>query len=446
MEAINVLIYPLALIVTLGLLVTIHELGHFVIARWSGVKVLRFSVGFGRPIWSRLDKHGTEFVIARIPFGGYVRMLDDREPEPVGDIRPGDKAYLSVSVWWRIAIAVGGPLANLLLAVVVYWCLFVAGTTVYVPVVGEVLEDSPAYTAGLQPGQEIIAVDGATTRSWQQIGMGLLGRLGDSGSIQITARDLGELSTTDYLLPIENWHQGVDTPDLFGSLGLQVLIPAIVGTLMEDGPAAGSGLQLGDRITAVDGQPVDDFSGWALAIQAAPERSIRLTVRRGVAERYIDVVPASREATDGSEVGYLGVRPPTQEVQYGPLAALPRSVEEMIDKTSLTLNLLKKMVFGQVSLKNLSSPIMIAKVAGDSARSGWQSFFNILALLSISLGFLNLLPIPILDGGHVVYCVMEIVTGKPVSERVQAVGTQVGLFLVGSVFLLAIYNDITRFF
>ena len=446
MEAINVLIYPLALIVTLGLLVTIHELGHFVIARWSGVKVLRFSVGFGRPIWSRLDKHGTEFVIARIPFGGYVRMLDDREPEPVGDIRPGDKAYLSVSVWWRIAIAVGGPLANLLLAVVVYWCLFVAGTTVYVPVVGEVLEDSPAYTAGLQPGQEIIAVDGATTRSWQQIGMGLLGRLGDSGSIQITARDLGELSTTDYLLPIENWHQGVDTPDLFGSLGLQVLIPAIVGTLMEDGPAAGSGLQLGDRITAVDGQPVDDFSGWALAIQAAPERSIRLTVRRGVAERYIDVVPASREATDGSEVGYLGVRPPTQEVRYGPLAALPRSVEEMIDKTSLTLNLLKKMVLGQVSLKNLSSPIMIAKVAGDSARSGWQSFFNILALLSISLGVLNLLPIPILDGGHVVYCVMEIVTGKPVSERVQAVGTQVGLFLVGSVFLLAIYNDITRFF
>ncbi len=446
MEAINVLIYPLALIVTLGLLVTIHELGHFVIARWSGVKVLRFSVGFGRPIWSRLDKHGTEFVIARIPFGGYVRMLDDREPEPVGDIRPGDKAYLSVSVWWRIAIAVGGPLANLLLAVVVYWCLFVAGTTVYVPVVGEVLEDSPAYTAGLQPGQEIIAVDGATTRSWQQIGMGLLGRLGDSGSIQITARDLGELSTTDYLLPIENWHQGVDTPDLFGSLGLQVLIPAIVGTLMEDGPAAGSGLQLGDRITAVDGQPVDDFSGWALAIQAAPERSIRLTVRRGVAERYIDVVPAIREATDGSEVGYLGVRPPTQEVRYGPLAALPRSVEEMIDKTSLTLNLLKKMVFGQVSLKNLSSPIMIAKVAGDSARSGWQSFFNILALLSISLGVLNLLPIPILDGGHVMYCVMEIVTGKPVSERVQAVGTQVGLFLVGSVFLLAIYNDITRFF
>ncbi len=446
MEAINVLIYPLALIVTLGLLVTIHELGHFVIARWSGVKVLRFSVGFGRPIWSRLDKHGTEFVVARIPFGGYVRMLDDREPEPVGEIRPGDKAYLSVSVWWRIAIALGGPLANLLLVIAVYWCLFVAGTTVYVPVVGEVSEGSPAYTAGLQPGQEIVAIDGATTRSWQQIGMGLLGRLGDSGSIQITARDLGELSTTDYLLPIENWHQGVDTPDLFGSLGLQVLIPAIVGTLMEDGPAAGSGLHLGDRITAVDGQPVDDFSGWALAIQAAPERSIRLTVRRGVAERYIDVVPAIREATDGSEVGYLGVRPPTQEVRYGPLAALPRSVEEMIDKTSLTLNLLKKMVFGQVSLKNLSSPIMIAKVAGDSARSGWQSFFNILALLSISLGVLNLLPIPILDGGHVVYCVMEIVTGKPVSERVQAVGTQVGLFLVGSVFLLAIYNDITRFF
>ncbi|MCZ6657219.1 MAG: RIP metalloprotease RseP [Gammaproteobacteria bacterium] len=446
MEAINVLIYPLALIVTLGLLVTIHELGHFVIARWSGVKVLRFSVGFGRPIWTRLDKHGTEFVIARIPFGGYVRMLDDRDPESVGEIRPGDKAYLSVSVWWRIAIALGGPLANLLLAIVVYWCLFVAGATVYVPVVGEVLEGSPAYTAGLQPGQEIIAVDGATTRSWQQIGMGLLGRLGDSGSIQITARGPGELSTTDYLLPIENWHQGVDTPDLFGSLGLQVLIPAIVGTLMEDGPAAGSGLRLGDRITAVDGQPVTDFSGWALAIQAAPERSIRLTVRRGDAERYIDVVPASREATDGSEVGYLGVRPPTQEVRYGPLAALPRSVEEMIDKTSLTLNLLKKMVFGQVSLKNLSSPIMIAKVAGDSARSGWQSFFNILALLSISLGVLNLLPIPILDGGHVAYCVMEIVTGKPVSERVQAVGTQVGLFLVGSIFLLAIYNDLTRFF
>ncbi len=446
MEAVDVLIYPLALVVTLSVLVTIHELGHFVIARWSGVKVLRFSVGFGRPIWSRIDKSGTEFVIARIPAGGYVRMLDDRDPEPIGEIRPGDTAYMSVSVWWRIAIALGGPLANLLLAIVVYWCLFVAGTTVYVAVLGEVREDTPAYTAGLPSGHEIVAIDGTMTTGWQQIGMGLLGRLGDSGSIAVTAREIGAAATKEYLLPIEKWHQGVDEPDLFGSLGIRRSIPAVVGSMLEDGAAAASDLQIGDQIVSVDGAPVEDFDAWALAIQASPDASIRLQVRRDGLHRYIDVVPGSREATDGSVVGFLGVSPPTQEVRYGPLAAVPRSVTEMVNTSLLTLKLLKKMVVGDVSLKNLASPIMIAKVAGDSARRGWQSFFNVLALVSIALAVLNLLPIPILDGGHVVYCIMEIVTGRPVSERVQAVGAQVGLFLLGCVFLLAIYNDITRFF
>lgn len=440
----DVLLYPLALIVTLGVLVTFHEAGHFLMARLSGVRVLRFSVGFGKPIWSRFDRHGTEFAVAAIPLGGYVRMLDEREPGVVpGERRPGDVSYNDLSVWWRITIAAAGPLANFLLAILVYWALFVVGSVTPVPMLGVPPEGSPAAQAGLPAGNEIVSVDGTRTRSWQEVNMALAARLGDSGAVRIGTRTPGSEQVREVSLPVQSWHRGEDEPDLLGSLGLIPALPPLVGEVLPDGPAAAAGLQRFDRILAVDGEPVQSWVDWVEVVQQAPGRPLAVEIERRGQRLALTLRP---EAQAGGSVGYVGVAPPTNEIRYGPFEALPRGIAETWDKTVLTLGLLKKMVTGDVSMKNLSGPITIAKVAGDSARSGLRFYFGVLALLSISLGVLNLLPIPILDGGHILFCAAEAATGRPVSERAQAVGTQIGLFLVAGLMILALYNDIARLF
>lgn len=439
--------YPLALLVTLGVLVTFHELGHFVVARWSGVRVLRFSVGFGKPIWSRFDRHGTEFAIAAIPLGGYVRMLDEREPGVVeAERRPGDVSHTDLSVWWRIAIAAAGPLANFLLAAVVYWFLFVVGTTTVAPMLGSVPADTPAANAGLEPGEEIVAVDGEATRSWQEVAMALAARLGETGEIVLTTRNPGAAQTREARLPVGDWHRGVDEPDLLGSLGIEPGLPAVLGRILPDSPAERAGLQPFDAVLAVDGEPVADWSEWVEAVQQAPERALQVSLRRDGRPLTLTVRPQAQSAGDGSRMGYVGVAPHMNEIRHGLLGAIPRGLSETWDKTALTLGLLKKMVTGDVSMKNLSGPITIAKVAGDSARSGWRYFLGVLALLSISLGVLNLMPIPILDGGHILFYAVEAVTGRPVPEHAQAVGTQIGLFMVAGLMILALYNDISRLF
>jgi regulator of sigma E protease len=439
--------YPLALLVTLGVLVTVHELGHFIIARRSGVRVVRFSVGFGRPIWSWHDRHGTEFAIALIPLGGYVRMLDEREPGVIeAERRPGDVSYPELAVGWRMAIAAGGPFANFLLAVVVYWFLAVAGSTEIAPILGAAPEDSPIDRAGVPAGMEIVSIDGRPTSSWQQVSMALADRLGDTGSIVLGTRVPGAEAVSEHTLEIDAWHRGTDEPDLLGSLGIEPALPAIMGEVLSDGPAAAAGFRQWDRVLAVDGTPVERWSEWVSLVQAAPERTLSVLIRRGDTELVLAVTPQARAATDGSTAGYVGVAPYLHEIRYGAFAAIPRSLAETWDKTAMTLGLLRKMVLGDVSVKNLSGPITIAKVAGDSARSGWPFFLGILALLSISLGVLNLLPIPILDGGHILFCLAEAVRGRPLSERVQVLGTQIGLFLVGGLMILALYNDVSRLF
>jgi regulator of sigma E protease len=439
--------YPLALIVTLGVLVTIHELGHFVVARWSGVRVVRFSVGFGKPIWSRFDRHGTEFAIAAIPLGGYVRMLDEREPgEVAAERRPGDLSYQKLGVWWRMAIAVAGPLANFLLAAMVYWFLFVVGTTAVAPMLGSVPEGSPAARAGLLGGEEIVAVDRQTTRSWQEVSMALAERLGDSGAIGLSVRLPGTDQVRDVALPVTAWQRGSDEPDLLGSLGIEPALPAVLGEVLSDSPAERAGLRPFDRVVSADGEAIESWAAWVALVQRSPGRSLPVTVERNGASLTVLLRTETRPGADGREMGYAGVAPRVNEIRYGAFAAVPRSMVETWDKTLLTLGLLKKMFTGDVSVKNLSGPITIARVAGDSARSGWYFFLGVLALLSISLGVLNLLPIPILDGGHILFCAAEAATGKPVSERAQIVGTQIGLVLVGGLMLLALYNDIARLF
>ena len=441
----DILLYPLALIVTIGVLVTFHELGHFIIARRSGVRVVRFSVGFGRPIWSRKDRHGTEFAIAAIPLGGYVRMLDEREPGAI-DVEPraGDVSYNDLSVWWRMAIAFGGPLANFLLAVVVYWWLFVAGTTTAAPMLGVPEPDTAVARAGIPPGVEIVAVDGERTPGWQQVTMALAARLGDTGNIVLDVQRPGAREAARYALPIQAWHRGEDEPDLLASLGIDPALPPVFGQVLENDSADRAGFRAWDRVVSVNGEPVSTWGDWVDLVQGAPDQSLDVLVERDGAEMRFELRPDARRAPDGTAIGYVGVAPHFNEIRYGVLESAFRGLQETGDKTLLTLGLLKKMVFGDVSMKNLSGPITIAKVAGDSARSGWRFFLSVLALLSISLGVLNLLPIPILDGGHIMFCVAEAVKGRPISERAQAVGMQIGLFVVGGLMILALYNDISR--
>jgi regulator of sigma E protease len=469
---IDVLLYPLALLVTLGVLVTVHEYGHFILARRSGVRVVRFSVGFGRPLVRWQDRQGTEFVVAAIPLGGYVRMLDEREPGEIPVERgPNDVSFLALSPLWRMAIAAGGPLANLLLAAVVYWLLAVLGTTTLVPVLGPVADASPlgraAASSGLTgaglAGQEIVSVDGAPTRSWQEVAMALAPRLGDSGAIALGLAEPGTSAVRTVAVPIQAWHRGEDEPDLIASLGIEPTLMPIVGDVVPDGAAAAAGLQRLDRVLAVDGDPVRDWRDWVDRVQAAPGQTLQVTILRDGVERVLSVTPAARaaepEAADqpqtgdgaqsqpqmqANEIGFVGVGPYLREIDYGLLAAVPRAGAETWDKTVLTLKLLGKMVTGDVSMKNLSGPITIARVAGDSARSGVVYFLGILALLSISLAVLNLLPIPILDGGHILFCAIEALRGKPLPERVQAVGMQIGLYIVGGLMIIALYNDFAR--
>jgi len=433
-----------AFVVALGILVTFHEFGHYIIARRSGVHIVRFSVGFGRPIFSRTDRRGTEFTIAAIPLGGYVRMLDDRVEEVPPEF--AGRTYNKLSVGWRIAIAFGGPIANFILAIIAYWLVFVGGTTELIPVVGEITQSSVAQVSGMEANERVVAVDGATTESWQDVQLGLARRLGETGQIEITTMNLGSTRQQTYTLPINDWLIGVDEPDFMGDLGFKPTVPAMAGEVIEGGAAAKAGLLPLDWVTRVDDEKIDSWQAWVKKIQQSPGVALNLTVQRNGSTQQIVLTPESRTSDAGETIGFVGVAPPRHLVKYGLVDSVGLAIQETADKTLLTLGLLKKMVVGQVSVKNLSGPLTIATVAGDSARLGWQRFVFVMALLSISLGVLNLLPIPILDGGHILFCLVEMVRGKPVSERVQNLGMQVGLFLVGSLMLLAIYNDFTRIF
>ncbi|APE31245.1 RIP metalloprotease RseP [Halomonas aestuarii] len=443
----------LAVIVVLGLLITFHEFGHFWVARRCGVKVLRFSVGFGKPLWSRRDRHGTEFAVAAIPLGGYVKMLDERE----GPVDPAERhlAFNNKTVWQRIAVVAAGPLANFLLAIVAYWALFVAGTTTVAPVIGSVAPDSPASRGGLVAGQEITAVQGDAVHSWDDINLKLVAAIGESGELQVAARDEVAATPRTYRLPVEQWLVRQDPPRPLTSLGVtpwRPEIPAVLGQVVDGEAAAEAGLQAGDEVVAVDGEPVADWMAFVDHVRASPGEPLEIAVRRDGERRVFSLTPRANELEEGVTIGYIGagveaVTWPDEyrrEIRYGPLAAVGESLSKTGEMTVLTLGAIRKMVVGLISPSNLSGPITIARIAGDSARSGLESFVSFLAYLSISLGVLNLLPIPVLDGGHLLYYLVEVVRGRPVSEQAQAVGLRIGLALVGTLMLMALYFDLMR--
>ena len=432
------------LIVSLGILVTFHEFGHYWVARRCGVRVLRFSVGFGRPLWKRMGKDGTEYVVAMLPLGGYVKMLDEREVEVAPHER--HESFNAKTVWQRIAIVAAGPLANLLLCIGLLWLMFVIGKPDFQPDIGRA--EGIAAEAGFQAGDRLLEVDGRATRTWSEAGIALATAVIDREPTAVRVRT-AEGDERVRLLPLDRPGLELSEERPFTDLGLRPAWPAVVGEVSPGSAADAAGLRAGDRIVALDGRPVHTYDQVSPLLQelAGPDRALALQIERDGRRQVLEVRP-QRAERDGQAVWQLGVlaAPLEQDalLRFGPLAAVPAALAETRQMTSDVLGMLWRMVSGQASLKNISGPITIARVANGSASLGPAWFLHFLAILSLSLCIMNLLPIPVLDGGHLLYYLIELVKGSPVGERGLVAGQYIGLALLAGLMGLAFYNDILR--
>lgn len=440
-------------LIALGVLVTIHEFGHFWVARRCGVKVLRFSIGFGTPLVRWHDRQGTEYVVAMLPLGGYVKMADERE----GEVAPDElhRAFNRKTVWQRMAIVAAGPVANFILAVFFYWVIFMLGVTGVAPVVGSVEPGSIADRAGIRAGHEIVTVDAHATATWQDVVERLIMRIGETGEVVIGVRDPASGREFERHASIRQWLSSAEEPDVLGSLGVDFYRPEFlprVGQVQPGSPAQQAGLLPGDVIVSANGVPMDEWQQWVDYVRERPGERIELQLARDGGLTAAHLVPEEHIAADGSAYGLVGIvaEPPEwpeymiRKIQYGPMAAVGQAVAKTGETTVMILDSIKKMLQGLISPKHLSGPITIAKVAGASAEYGLVAYLGFLALLSVSLGVLNLLPVPVLDGGHLMYYLVEAFKGSPVSEKVQMAGYRIGLFLVVGLMVLAFYNDLMR--
>ena len=438
---------------TFAIVVAFHEYGHFWMARHAGVKVLRFSIGFGRPLFCWQGKDDTEYVIAAIPLGGYVRMADERDAEIAEVDLPRSHNRQPVSK--RIAIAAAGPIANFLLAILVLWGLFLRGEVGIGPEIDTVAPNSLAEVAGLQTGQEIISIDGRETPTVAAVNFALLERLGDSGTLKLAARDPSLDVVFESETLISEWLKGEEEPDLLGALGVTIRMPPVlpvVGGLAEDGAAAQAGFLEGDLIISADGEAIPLWMDWVTYVRARPAQAITVELEREGTRLNLSVTPGA-DVSDGERIGAVGmsvalpVIPDAQQRRFdrGPMQALVASVKRTGDLVVFTFKSFVRMLQGLISPSNLSGPITIAKVAASTAEAGWVAWFGFLALLSVSLGALNLLPIPVLDGGHLVFYGFEAILGKPLPDRIQTAGYQVGLLLLLSIMVFALYNDVSKF-
>ena len=447
------LFYLGAFALALGLLIVVHEAGHFVVARWCGVKVLRFSVGFGKPILSRrFGPDRMELALGAFPLGGYVKMLDEREGEV--DAAELPRAFNRQSVWKRFIIVLAGPVANFMLAIFMYWILFVHGVEEPRPLLGNPAAQSIADRAGFQEGELVRSIDGQAIATWQELRWELLQRALAKGSATLEViNKRQEISFRRIDL------SSLDTSDLEGDILLQTgfrfyrpRLPPVIGKIAPGGVADLAGLREGDRILAIDGEAIADWAQVVAVIREAPGRSLRLDADREGRTINLSVTPAAADDR-GKRIGRIGIGVREQEidrtavmqiVRYGPVASLGKAAGQTWETSVFSLAMLGRMIVGEMSWKNLSGPVTIADYAGQSAKLGLSYYIKFLALISISLGVLNLLPIPLLDGGHLMYYIVEIIKGGPVSERVMEIGQQIGLALLAMLMAFAFYNDINR--
>jgi regulator of sigma E protease len=442
-----------AFVVALGVLIVVHEYGHYLVARACGVKVLRFSVGFGRPLalW-RLGPDRTEWVIAAIPFGGYVKMLDEREaPVPSAEL---GRAFNRQRVWRRFAIVIAGPLFNFIFAVLVYAGLFMYGLPEARPILGAPSAGSVAAAAGIQAGDTVRAIDAEPISTWQELRWRILQAALERQAVKLdTENERGQINTAT--LDLSGFPSADVENDALERMGLRLYRPPlapILGQVVSGGAAERAGLMSGDRIVRVDAKPIEDWDAFVTAIRSHPGTTLAITYQRAGAEHTVDVVPEPVSAGE-QRIGRIGAGPRQPEgyaekllirVQLGPVASLARAAAKTTDIAAFSLKMLGKMLIGEVSWRHLSGPVTIADFAGQSASLGWVSYLTFLALISISLGVLNLLPIPLLDGGHLMYYAIEIIKGKPVSERFMELGQRVGLALLLVMMAFAFYNDLNR--
>jgi len=443
-----------ALLVTLSILVTVHEFGHFWVARKCGVRVLRFSVGFGKPLFSWSDKKGTEYAVAAIPLGGYIKMLDEREGDVTANQLP--YAFNRQTPGKRIAIASAGPVANFLFAIFAYWLMFMGGFTVVSPVVGSVAPAGLAEQAGIRAGDQVLDVDGKVTNSWGSVAFILLNHIGSSDQIRLKVRHSNDSDSRNVVVHIKNWMKGEARPDPLAALGIIPFfpkVPAVLGEVVPGNRAAQAGLQVGDKIISIDGKQVKDWMSFVNKIKQSPEKKLEFVVLRDNKTLRLRVIPEARKISDTSKAsGFIGVRAKApswpkdrlRKIQYGPFDAISPALQKTWSDVALTLISIKKMFEGVLSVKNLSGPVTIAKMATDSLASGMETFLRFLAILSVSLGVLNLFPIPVLDGGHILYYVTELIRGKPLSEKIQLTGVKIGVSLIIILMVLAFYNDLSR--
>lgn len=456
----------LAAIAVLGPLIALHEWGHYIVARLCGVKVLTYSIGFGPKIAGWTSKRsGIDYRLSLLPLGGYVKMLDERE----GEVADAEKhlAFNTQHPLKKIAIVAAGPIMNFLIAIGLFWVLFLTPSEQLATRIGSVLPDTPAAAVAMPVGDKIVSVDGQPVQTWEEINYRLANRMGEAGTIAVGVQphsaSLNEQTakaTQTYNLPVSDFMQGADKgKDAISSLGAipwQPEIAPIIGDLTPEGAASRQGMQIGDRITAINGQAIDDWVSATRIIKDSPEQLLKISVLRDGQPVTLEIMPQGKKDTMGNQYGQIGAMVVAPEitvpdaykttVEYSPAMALVKSFQKTEQLAVMTVASMGKMITGKIGIDNLSGPITIAKVAKQSFDISWEMVLSTAALISLSLAVLNLLPIPVLDGGHILYYAIELIRGKPVSEQMQIVGMNIGLILMAGFMILAIGNDISRLF
>jgi regulator of sigma E protease len=448
----NIIISIIGVLVTILLVVGVHELGHFLVAKWSGVKVLRFSIGFGKSLCTWHDKSGTEYVLAAIPLGGYVKMLDESEENV-----PESEKHLSFNrqpIYKKAAIIAAGPFFNLLFAFVIYWALFMIGFTSVAPVIGKVIPHSVAAEAGIQPQEEILRVDDQFTNSWMSVIVNILSRAGETSTLKMELRKLNTDITKEYSLNLTNWHMDSLRPDPLASIGIETyepFIPNVIGKVVPDSPAEKSGLQKGDEIIAVNNKPITDWISLVDSFTNHPSEVLSFKLKRNNQTIILPITIGASHNIFWQARGYLGMSPAFEwpknllrTNKYGPITALTHAWQDVKLFTNMNFIVFGKMVTGKISLESLGGPITIFESAGSALNNGILPFLSFLAFLSISIGIINIIPIPGLDGGHLLFQLIEFVIRRPISQNAQMLLYRFGLIALFLLMAQALVNDILR--